>query len=242
MFQSDLNWYRCYGPLADAGYRVLAIDHRGHGRGLRTPADFRLADCAADAAAVVRELGCGPLIAVGYSMGGAIAKLMARDHRDVLSALVLSATSCDWTEPYMRRLWKSMGVLRVLLNTFPTSSWRQTLSWAGFKDNATTTWIASELSRGAGRDIAEAGRELGRFDSRGWLDSIDIPTSVVVTGRDRSVPPRKQAELAQRLRGTTFHDEGDHDSVVVRGRDYVLVLIEALAAAREASEGVPSPA
>ena len=37
MFSADLNWYRTYAPLAEAGYRVLAVDHRGHGRGLRSP-------------------------------------------------------------------------------------------------------------------------------------------------------------------------------------------------------------
>src|SRR5438132_1396346 len=35
MFPADLNWISCYGPLREAGYRVLAVDHRGHGRGLR---------------------------------------------------------------------------------------------------------------------------------------------------------------------------------------------------------------
>ena len=35
IFQSDLNWYRTYEPLATAGYRVIAVDHRGHGRGVR---------------------------------------------------------------------------------------------------------------------------------------------------------------------------------------------------------------
>src|ERR1700758_1787821 len=48
---SDVNWWRLYGPLADAGYRVLALDHRGHGRGLRSAERFRLLDCAGDAAA-----------------------------------------------------------------------------------------------------------------------------------------------------------------------------------------------
>ena len=32
---ADLNWVGAYGALSGAGYRVLAIDHRGHGRGLR---------------------------------------------------------------------------------------------------------------------------------------------------------------------------------------------------------------
>ena len=54
---ADLNWIRCYEPLVAAGYRVVAIDHRGHGRGIRSPAPFRLRDCAADAAAVVEQLG-----------------------------------------------------------------------------------------------------------------------------------------------------------------------------------------
>ena len=56
-------------------------------------APFRLADCAADAAAVLRELGVAPAVVVGYSMGGAIAQLVARDHPDVVSGLVLSGTA-----------------------------------------------------------------------------------------------------------------------------------------------------
>ena len=32
---ADLNWHAAYAPLHEAGYRVLALDHRGHGRGLR---------------------------------------------------------------------------------------------------------------------------------------------------------------------------------------------------------------
>src|SRR5437588_7203371 len=69
MANADLNWYGAYPALVQAGYRVLAIDHRGHGRGLRQMAPFRLADCAADAAAALRELDAAPATVVGYSMG-----------------------------------------------------------------------------------------------------------------------------------------------------------------------------
>src|SRR5581483_9191398 len=65
---ADLNWCGAYSDLTAAGYRVLASDHRGHGRGLRTMADFRLADCAADAAAALRQLDIAPPLVVGYSM------------------------------------------------------------------------------------------------------------------------------------------------------------------------------
>jgi 3-oxoadipate enol-lactonase len=228
MFHSDLNWWRCYGPLSDAGYRVIAIDHRGHGRGLRTPAPFRLTDCADDAAAVVRELGCAPVLAVGYSMGGTIAQLLARDHRELLSGVVLSATAADWSEPRMRRFWRTMGALRLGLNLFPTSAWRTALRAAGYKQNQTTTWTAAELSRGSSRDIAEGGRELGRFDSRPWLGAVDVPAAVIVTSRDRSVPPRKQRELAELIRARPFEIEGDHNAVIYRGREYAPLLVETI--------------
>src|SRR5947209_10089067 len=109
MASADLNWSSAYGDLQDAGYRVLAIDHRGHGRGLRAMEPFRLTDCAADAAAVLRRLDAAPAIIVGYSMGGVIAQLMARDHRDVISGLVLSATCQHFQDRQARRIWKLMG-------------------------------------------------------------------------------------------------------------------------------------
>src|SRR5438270_14015042 len=76
---ADLNWWGCYDDLHGAGYRVLAIDHRGHGRGLRTDEPFTLEACASDAAAAIEALDCAPATIVGYSMGGAIAQLPARD-------------------------------------------------------------------------------------------------------------------------------------------------------------------
>jgi 3-oxoadipate enol-lactonase len=230
IFQSDLNWYRTYRPLAEAGYRVLAVDHRGHGRGLRTEASFRLAECAADAAAVVDQLGCGPVTAVGYSMGGAIAQLMARDHPRRLSAVVLCATSRDWQAWQLKAIFAAMGLVRLTLNAFPYGFWRRGLRREGFPDNATTAWIAAELSRGSGRDIAEAGRELGRFDSRPWLRSVEPPVAVVVNTRDRTLAVHKQYELAAGVDGPRFEFDGDHMAVVSQGSRYAQVLIEAIRA------------
>src|ERR1700722_2911739 len=67
---ADLNWATVYGDLITAGYRGRAIDRRGHGRGLRPLVPFRLDDCAADVAGVLRTLALAPALIVGYSMGG----------------------------------------------------------------------------------------------------------------------------------------------------------------------------
>jgi pimeloyl-ACP methyl ester carboxylesterase len=229
MFPSDLNWFRAYRPLAKAGYRVIALDCRGHGRGLRTVRGFRLEDCAADAAALVRSLDCGPVTVVGYSMGGAIAQLIARDHPQDLSGMVLCATSREWRDLPMRLLWTGMGVLRIYLELFPRDAWRWALRASGFPDSPTTSWIASELSRGSPLDIAEAGRELGRFDSRPWIERVSVPASVIVTTEDNAVPPLKQYELARALDAPVHEIACDHNGVVIKEANFARVLLKAIA-------------
>ena len=140
---ADLNWATVYGDLIAAGYRVLAIDHRGHGRGLRPLVPFRLDDCAADAAGVLRTLGLAPALIVGYSMGGAIAQLVARDHPDVVAGLVLSGTAQHWREPELRRTWKLMGAVGFGLAVAPGRVWRYGLGRAGLGIAAAATCGAS---------------------------------------------------------------------------------------------------
>jgi pimeloyl-ACP methyl ester carboxylesterase len=179
---------------------------------------------------VVRELELGPVTAVGYSMGGPIASLLARDHPDTVSGLVLGATAAQWTEPRMKFLWRSMGLLRLLLNLFPLESWRWGLRRAGFPNSPTTSWVAAELSRGSGRDLAEAGRELGRFDSSPWIGRLGIPAAVIVTTSDTAVPPRKQYGLAEALSAPVFEIDCDHAGVTVKGVDFARVLLQAIEA------------
>src|SRR5215468_296544 len=89
---AGLNWAPVFAPLGKH-FRVIAADLRGHGRGIRTQRRFRLEDCADDLAALVDDLGCGPVIAVGYSMGGLIAQLLWRRHPGLVAGLVLCSTT-----------------------------------------------------------------------------------------------------------------------------------------------------
>lgn len=201
---ADLNWASAYDDLAAAGYRVLAPDHRGHGRGLRPLVPFRLADCAADAASVVRALGIQQSIVVGYSMGGAIAQLMARNHPDVVSGLVLSGTAQHWREEELRRGWRLMPAVGLALSVAPVRGWQAALKRAGLGQWSSDAWLRSEMLRHNPHAIAEAGRELGRFDSRPWLTPLPFPSAVVVTTNDDAVPPAKQLELAAALQAEVF--------------------------------------
>jgi 3-oxoadipate enol-lactonase len=227
---ADLNWHTAYQPLVEAGYRVLAIDHRGHGRGMRPLTPFRLTDCAADAAAVVTQLGVAPAIFVGYSMGGTIAQLIARDHREVVSGVVLSGTSQHFQDPATAKTWRWMGVVGTALSVAPRATWRAGFRQAKIPISPETAWWLAEMTRHAPRDLAEAGRELGRFDSRPWLHSVNIPAAAVITSKDRSVSPRKQHELAAAIGATVFEVPIDHLEVTTRAAEYNPALLQALAA------------
>ncbi len=229
MASGDLNWSGAYGALSDAGYRVLAIDHRGHGRGLRPIVPFRLVDCAADVAAVLRELGLAPATVVGYSMGGAIAQLVARDHPDVASGVVLSGTAQHWQDPRTKRSFKAMGALGLALSLAPRTLWRAGFKRAGIENSEYAPWLHSELLRHSARDIAEAGRELGRFDSRPWLRAVTPPLAVLITTKDDLVSPRKQRALAEAAGGPVFEVDCNHMEVVSRADVYDPPLLEAIA-------------
>jgi 3-oxoadipate enol-lactonase len=177
------------------------------------------------------------VIVYGYSMGGAIAQLVARDHPDVVAGLVLSGTAQHWQEEELRRTWKAMPLLGVGLSMAPGRAWRAALKRAGFRPGAGMSWVHAEMTRHSAHHIAEAGRELGRFDSRSWLTPMPFPTAVVLTSADDAVPPAKQQQLAAAIDAQVFDAPVRHLEVAAMAgassaQRYNPVLIEALDAIR----------
>ena len=227
MFASDLNWGRQYDALAQAGYRVLAMDLRGHGRGLRSSEAFQLVDCADDLAALLDALDVPAALVVGYSMGGPVTQLLALRHPAKVAGFVLCATAMDWQDTRQRVFWRTMGLLRFLLGAAPKSSWR-TMVRASGADPQTSSWVAAELSLGSARDLAEAGRELGRYDSSAWIGALSQPRAVVVTALDRLVPPSKQRALAAALGVEPLVVQADHDACSAAAAAFNAVLLCAI--------------
>lgn len=200
---ADVNWFALYAGLARQG-RVLAMDVRGHGRGIRSRQRFTLEAAADDAAALLEHLDAGPAIVIGYSMGGSIALLMRRRHPESVAGLVLQSTALWWRAAADERiLWRSMAGLDWLLRLGALrGSTERYLRRAARKNPGLTAvlpWLAAEAFRGDPADIAEAGRALGAFDARSWASKVDVPTAVVVSAKDRLLAAERQWELARAL-------------------------------------------
>lgn len=232
-----VNWYPSFSRLG-RHHRVVSIDHRGHGRGVRTWRRFRLEDCADDVVALADELGIDRFIPVGYSMGGTVAQLVWRRHRDRVAGLVLSATAGAFRErPAEQVAFSLLGGLSVAARLTPgvlRTRVSQRLAVGRYDGTATGRWVMGEIARNDPRMVAEAGHAIGRFHSLDWIGDVDVPAAVVVTQHDNVVPTRRQRQLAAAIPGADVYPvPGDHGTCVRQPHVFVPVLA---AACREVSD------
>lgn len=221
---SDLNWWAAYEPLREIG-RVIAVDHRGHGRGIRSEQPFTLEAAADDAAGLLEALGVDSAIVVGYSMGGPISMLLWRRHPARVAGLVFEATALEWRASRRERwMWRGIGVVEWFFRSRrSTSMVDRWLREAVFTEPALgehRAWFKGELQRGDAAEMGHAGRALGEYDARPFAGSVDVPVAVLVTTKDRLVRPRKQRALAAATRAHIVELGADHDAPFVNGKEF----------------------
>jgi len=246
---ADLNFFPVYAELAES-YRVIAMDLRGHGRGMRSTEPFSLEDCADDAAALLGELGAGRVIVVGYSMGGPVGLLLAQRHPGTVAALVMQATALEWRRTARERMvWHLLSVLELGLRLgtgagFVERILREAIEEAPDLD-VYRPWLAAEFRRGLARELADAGRALSRYDAQPWAGQLGLPAAMLITTSDRLVRPAKQRELAEVLQAHVIEVDADHNLPLVRADEYgrltkLAVDTAAAAAGLQAKAGSPA--
>ena len=144
---------------------------------------------------------------VGYSLGGPVAQLMWRHHRDRVDGLVLCATSRNFRgKPHERwgfwSLWGALTALR-LADALP---WPRRSPPLAMQPPAPEMLDGVRLPRWAIREMLRcdpvamigAAYALGHFTSHEWVGSIYVPAAVVVTLRDQLVSPSRQRSSRRR--------------------------------------------
>jgi 3-oxoadipate enol-lactonase len=224
-----LNWGPCFRPLSER-FRVLSLDHRGHGRGLRT-SRFRLEQCADDAVEVARARGVERFIAVGYSMGGPIASLTWRRHPKQVAGLVLCATARHFVRRDVARVARfALPSVAAFARMAPSAARERLLQrmLARIEHPALRERVYREFEGHDPASVIQATHALSGFSSHDWIGNVDVPTAVIVTTRDELVPPERQRKLADSIPGAeVFEVDGDHGACVARADLFVPALLAA---------------
>lgn len=233
-----LTWYPSI-PYLRERYRLLIFDQRWHGRGIRSPR-FRLEDCADDVVAVADAMGVDRFVAVGYSMGSLVAQLTWRLHPDRIAGAVLGASATSFSPTYRdpRRLRALAGQLTSTIERRYRPAVARDVAQRIFADD--NRWAFDQFRRTSPREIAAAIGVIGRFDSSPWISTMDVPTSVVVTTRDRAISPARQRRLARLLPNSTVYEvAAGHACCVMGAQMFTPALLAACAsvAVRAAHRG-----
>jgi 3-oxoadipate enol-lactonase len=230
---AELNWGKVFAALARQ-FRVVAMDLRGHGDGIPVGWRFRLEDCADDVAALAEILGIGGFVAVGYSMGGMVAQLVARRHSPMVSGLVLCATARNVLGSPAEKLAalalpSAAAAIRWNPLLQPVSAELLGLTLLGpVDDRATAAWTRAQLRRTSLGTALSAVQAVCEFTSHSWISRVEVPTAVVITTRDHIVPASRQRKLAAAIPGASIHEvDADHAVCITAPQVFAQVLLQA---------------
>ena len=246
---SDLQFFTAYEALAER-YSFVGIDHRGHGRGLRSPDAFTLEDAADDAAAVVRQLGVGPGRRRRLLDGRAdrppprpaatptSSPASSSRRRRSSGAARGGSGRCGGCCRSLGSWLRSRGYRRYLNRAVPK------LIGAGHPIEPYVPWLVSEMSRNDAFAMVDAGRALSRYDARPWASTLGVPAASLITTQDRLVRPSKQRALAAALGASRRELAADHLATLSHPDEFAALtveLVDLVARQRPSTTGVSSP-
>jgi 3-oxoadipate enol-lactonase len=200
------DWRPLATELAGPGRHVIAYDNRGSGASTVTPGPYTTAQLAADAVALLDELGIDRADVFGMSLGGMIAQELALNAPDRVRGLVLGCTHAggdrivpvpretarafaletdDW-EARMRALAPlafTGGVDRRLLDAFIAKKCKDVQDPIGYQ---------AQVAAAATHDAVDR------------LPRISAPTLVVCGEEDRIIPSDNSRVIAGLIPGAAI--------------------------------------
>ena len=196
--------------LAAAGHSVLALDLPGYGLSPPTVSDALadLADLAHMARAVqqlIHQLGAGPMVLVGHSMGGMVAQLLVALAPQTVCGLVLASTSPafgkpggDWQQAFLQSrcapLDAGLGMAGLAAQLVPSMVAPHTPASVQQAAQA----VMAAVPEATYRSVLAA---LVPFDQRANLARISMPTLVITGEYDHAAAPEVSRRMAATIPG-----------------------------------------
>ncbi len=197
--------YRFLGPaLVAEGFRVAAVDLRGHGDSDTTFESYGDAETLSDVVALIEELG-GPAVVVGNSLGAGSAVMVAAKRPELVSGLVLVG-------PFVRN-GATGAMQRIMLRAamvplWAAASWKAYMPklYAGQRpvdfDDHRDRVVASLRRPGYAKAFSLTTRT-NHDPAEACLAMVSAPTLIVMGAQDPDFPdPAAEASwLADALHG-----------------------------------------
>lgn len=197
-------------PLVEAGYRVLSVDLRGHGKSTPLGEQINIAILADDLKAILDKLGVDRVVLVGHSFGGFVVQEFTRRFPDRVNAIAIIGCT--------NLAKKSSPVLRLLYRIFPGMLSRMSLdtfrkrTLADLAINQSVKEYAAQAMSGISKDdfvaITLAGVAALWLDS-GFPANYVIPKPFLLTHGDQdsangNVYPRLASAWAAREQNCVY--------------------------------------
>jgi pimeloyl-ACP methyl ester carboxylesterase len=202
-------------PALEKTFRLILVDHMGHGRSGRLQHAYRLRDYAADLLQLVDVLQIEKAVLAGFSMGSRVAQEFYARHSNRVSSLVLIATP----PPYKLRWMLGIALVSLLERLHVTTLKKETIKA-----------LSRRYARGANRSFIEKSlQELSFFDDREFAlilrsvwetfpragrATIRVPT-LLLAGEHDGIREHTEA-LARRIAGSRLR--------IVPGADHSVML------------------
>jgi len=207
-------WFPGLDPIVAAGYRVLALDHRGNGRSdAGDPARWTVPQMADDVEALIDALALEDAVVIGWSFGSFVAQSHMARH-ETASAYVLMGTvshpgalarvehELATFEPESLRAQVAASWARETTVETPEESKQLMADQMPFHVADPTGPLVAELN--AADEVVyrpdvlrhfAAGGEYGMLDLREELRRVSRPTLILSGANDRTTPAASAHEL-----------------------------------------------
>jgi len=190
-------------PLLRDHFRCITFDNRGSGLSDVPTGPYTIDQMADDAAALIDAVGAGPVMAVGWSLGGSVLQSLLINHGDKVRRAVLLSTLPAYTE--LQHAWLDAGLTLRRAGVDPLVQGVMGMPWG------TTTRVLADHAKAFERARLVAANPLPTslegfeaqaaairvYDSRPHLPEVTTPTMVLVGAEDILTPVHQSAEIAR---------------------------------------------
>ncbi len=110
-WMEDCSVWNSQIELFSKKYKVIAYDHRGHGNSDKPKTNYSIQTLSNDLYSLIQKLNLEKVTLVGNSMGGMTALVLALNHPDKISKLILVGTTAKMAFSMRIQLWLMLNLL-----------------------------------------------------------------------------------------------------------------------------------